>query len=729
MRTMQSMLSAALILISVTGTFHPEARPTEPTKRVLIVSIPGTSWNDIERLNLPNFTSVFERSAIANLVPRSVRSNSRASDAYLTIGAGSRATGTGNDGAELQRNETFEDKPATAAFQDRNNIRPANAEVLAMPWIELIDKNEDETFDAELGKFASVLRDHDVNLSVIANADQTLETTDFYREAALALAQDGRVQNGIVSDALLQADTDGVVQYDPEAVMSAFQTAWNGSDNALVLLEMSDLARALQQSARQQLDEALVQADELFGRMLEEVDFERDNVMVLSPYDTIDAKNVQAVSIAGPGIDTGFLQSATNQRAGLISLVDIAPTLLDRFGIETPNSMEGRTAKVVNAPSGYADRVAELTDMRTAAGIRGEKLHIANAVLFLLVILVAISLLAQRLHSLVSPLALLGIIALPASFLTNLVSEARLETDRYLLIWAVISGALFLATSLVTNDWTDRFLIASALCLAVPLTDAMTGAHLQFSAPFGYTPAGNSRTYGVSNYSFAMIGGAAIALGCLLFARLRRYTALSASALVFVLVLLVLGTPTWGADVGGVLAWAPSALLTWLLLANVRIRLRWIIAVAASALVAIAGFGILDFSRPRNNRTHLGRFLQQIADDGFGTLSETIGRKGGNAFHASITSLWSLTAVLVVFTAVVVFQKHPETVHRLRTHSLPVNAFIVGIITVAVLGSILNDSGLIVGGLVLFIGGFVFAGLSSIHMQIRSEIPDNSAVF
>ena len=79
-----------------------------------------------------------------------------------------------------------------------------------------------------------------------------------------------------------------------------------------------------------------------------------------------------------------------------------------------------------------------------------------------------------------------------------------------------------------------------ALVLAVPVLDVMTGSRLSLSAAFGYSPTGNSRLYGISNYSFGMVASAACLLASFLAVRWpgRRGQVTAIGLLVAVLVVI-----------------------------------------------------------------------------------------------------------------------------------------------------------------------------------------------
>ena len=110
-------------------------------------------------------------------------------------------------------------------------------------------------------------------------------------------------------------------------------TPWRAARSWSV--EASDLARALRYRPmvsasryRALWQEALVEADDLLAGLLASVDPARDVVLVLAPYNLTGDRDLTAVGLRGPGIDAGYLRSASTQRAGFLTLVDVAPTIL-----------------------------------------------------------------------------------------------------------------------------------------------------------------------------------------------------------------------------------------------------------------------------------------------------------------------------------------------------------------------------------------------------------------
>ena len=80
----------------------------------------------------------------------------------------------------------------------------------------------------------------------------------------------------------------------------------------------------------------------LSDRLLEQVDPARDSVLVVGPYHRAGEPHLTIAAMQSPGVEGGLLRSGTTRRTGFVTLVDVAPTILDLVGVDRPESMEGR---------------------------------------------------------------------------------------------------------------------------------------------------------------------------------------------------------------------------------------------------------------------------------------------------------------------------------------------------------------------------------------------------
>jgi hypothetical protein len=251
-----------------------------------------------------------------------------------------------------------------------------------------------------------------------------------------------------------------------------------------------------------------------------------------------------------------------------------------------------------------------------------------------------------------------------------------------------------------------------ALVGAVLLADVTTGSHLSLNAAFGYSPTGNSRLYGISNYSYGQVAGAACLVAALVAAwvptRRGRWVALA----LLLAVLVVLGVPVWGSDVGGVLAFTPAIGAFALLLYGLRVRARTVVLAGLATAAVITLFGFLDLSRPPTERAHLGRLFERIGREGLEPLVSVIERKLLANLRVSTGSAWVLAIPIAVGFWVFLARHRTRGLARIASRIPTLRAGLAGAAVAAVLGSVLNDSGAIIGGIVLTVVAVALAFLA-----------------
>ncbi|HET7722180.1 MAG TPA: hypothetical protein VFK43_19580, partial [Acidimicrobiales bacterium] len=247
---------------------------------------------------------------------------------------------------------------------------------------------------------------------------------------------------------------------------------------------------------------------------------------------------------------------------------------------------------------------------------------------------------------------------------------------------------------------------------AVLLVDVTTGSHLSLNSAFGYSPTGNARLYGISNYSYGQVAAAACLVAALVAAwvptRRGRWVAMG----LLLVVLVVLGVPVWGSDVGGVLAFTPAIGAFALLLYGLRVRGRTVVLAGLATAAVITLFGFLDLSRPPTERAHLGRLFERIGREGLEPLLSVIERKLLANLRVSTGSAWVLAIPIAVGFWVFLARHRTRGLARVAARIPTLHAGLAAAAVAAVLGSLLNDSGAIIGGVVLTVVAVALAFLA-----------------
>ncbi len=699
---------AAITVIAGVGALGADgaggetARP--PVRRVLVLSLPGTTWAALAEADTPHLDALLVDAAVGSTSVRAIEKTTRPGDGYVTVGAGTAA-------AAVRRVEGL-------AFDEADGI-------VSRAGPELRRDARGRHRGAEVGALGRALAGAGVARAVIGNADTGVgdDPATHHREVALALADDaGRVPGGSVDRRLLRPDAGSPfgLRLDSDRTVAVFRPAWNVPGRAVVVLEASDLARAARSD--RPVRPSLEAADELIGRVLAEVDPAGDAVIVTGPSDPGDGAHLTVAALRAPGVAAGFLDSATTRRAGYVTLPDLAPTVLDLLGVPRPDSMEGRPYEVhhrswTQPPIGRfveADREARFRDRMlgpTTGGYVVIEILLGLAVAYVLVRHPG----WRRIRRGFDFVGLWLLAVVPLTFLGAVLDIT--DVGPYLAL--VMGGGALLATGAAQLGGPIRPLAALlGLLLALHVGDIVTGGHLQISTVFGYSPTVGGRFAGFGNLAFGQVAAGAILLAGILTHRFGPRRGLRAGVGVLVVTGLAVGLPFWGADVGGVLAAVPAFTLVALGLAGRTVSRRRLAVFGAGGVVTVVGLGLLDLLRPAGSRTHLGRLFEQMGHDGIRPLTDAIQRKIASNLSLIPSSIWiPLVPAVLAFYAWLAYGS-TFRLEEIRRRAPAMRPAFVGLLVAAVLGMALNDSGIAVPAMMLGVLNPVLVPAGAAHRPL-----------
>ncbi len=743
----RAVLTTVVLAVVATplGAAPAAAQPErDGVDRVLILSVPTLSWEDLESTSLPNLNALVDRSAVADLTTRGVGRTTGASEGYGILGAGTRVVGTGDDGRGFEPDEAYAGTTAAEVFARRTGVEVSDG-LLSLSQADRAEANDPLSFGAEVSALGEALDDAGVDTAVVANADTIASdgSVNHHREAVIALTDpEGTVPAGSVGPDLLEDDPDAPygIRLDHDAVEEAFTEAWEPERDragAVVLVEASDLARVdayRGQLAADRRDDfhrrALQRTDELAGRLLDQVDPERDAVLLLGPYHDRADVHLTVAALSAPDVEPGLLRSATTRRSGFVQPVDAAPTVLDRLGLDLPPSMEGRPFERGDVGGSSAERRSFLIEADEAARFRDEVIAgvttgfiVLNLVLWLVAGL-ALTRMGDRAARWVR-VAALGVLGfLPATYLAKLVPFHDLGKGPYWVFVLGVGAAIGLVTALVGRRWSYGPLIGAlgAVFGLLVLDVVVFEAPLQINTVFGYSPTVAGRFAGFGNLAFAQLASSAILLGVLLAKQVGGRRGPWVAVGVFAVAIVADGAPMWGSDVGGVLSLVPGAVAAAFMLLGIRLRWRTVVVVGPATAAAIAVFAGIDLARPPDARTHLGRLVADIGDQGFGAFETVVLRKLDANLSVLAGSVWTHMVPVVLAFVIFLLWRAPG---RLRADRRAVPEALVGLLVVRLLGFALNDSGIAVPGVML---GVINASLVYLVMRAEDADPEDPAL-
>lgn len=411
-----------------------------------------------------------------------------------------------------------------------------------------------------------------------------------------------------------------------------------------------------------------------------------------------------------------YLASTATRTEGVARLMDVPAVVLDAVGVDLPADIDPTPLlRAGERPASAWLTADELADMTARDHVRRDAyIWLVDVPFWLGLALAAACWLVPRRVPVVpgrlrraAVVAATALTALPAGgFLVSLTGWWRFDLP----VLAIV-GATLLVTAAVTGLsllaprrplWAAPAVVAGITFVALTL-DALFGTPLNRAAPLGSAPTFGARFYGFGNPTFSVYAVAAIvlaaALAQLLVSRGRRVLATVAVSVVGMIAMAVDVWPTLGADLGGGLVLVPAFVVVATAASGLRLTLWRFTWVAAAGVGVVALVGVLDWLRPPESRSHLGRFVGQVVD---GEAVSTLLRKALYALN-SITggpAVWATVAILVV-VGLALFgpaawraRLTPAWFTRAERSWEFLRPALVAMWVMAVLGSLVNDFGL-----------------------------------
>lgn len=631
--------------------------------RVVLIGVAGLRWNAITRTGTPNLWELARRGGMGLLSVRTVGSSTCPADGWATISAGTRS--------------------AAGRFCHQP-VRPAAA-----------------------GQGAIVTDYPDIRRF---NADRGYSTT--VGSLGEAIHRGGGCTTAVgPGAALAAADTTGRVDLYAPVPDALPPAGWTRCP--VTVVDTGALARTPAQTR---------DADATIGKVLAALP-EGTTVLVAGISDH-DATPHLRVALSGGASATGhYLGSDSTRRSDMVILPDLTATMLEVAGVRPPAAMIGTPWRPTAEYPGVAAAVTHLARADVAAQttrwllprffigfVVGQLLLYGGAALALRFVRGE-----NRPRMLVfTRIVALAAAAVPLSaYLVNLVPWWRsTHPASAILAGMAVADAMVVAVAL-RGPWRRSLLgpgtliaVVTAVVLAL---DLLTGAGLQLNSLMGYSPLVGGRYYGIGNIAFAVLATctllAAAGVAQTLEDRRVNRTVRVAAVLAMTLTAAVLDSWTaWGSDFGGLIAFVPGLATTALMVAGRRMSLLGVSALRAAGLLLVLGVAFIDYLRPPGQRTHLGRFFDQLIH---GDATPMLTRK----LTAMLHTYGNLTLTPVVIAAAMFLLLVLRRPGRARVGALELayerapllRAGLTGTFITAVVGGAVNDSGIAIPAIALAI--------------------------
>ncbi len=719
---------AALVAVFVMFLCAPPAQAQNDCSRVVVFTLPGVTWEHVAEIKPPQILELAQSGAVASISVRTNTPRTSYASGFASLGAGARVDGGHSSGGLA---ESFGGR--------RTPVESVRAGGLDEMRRLLDDAGYSTVVPGALGSAVDPIPG-----AAIGNSDPGFDPPVPLGPArwSLLAAMDstGYVDLSATRRELLKrADAPFGVATDEASLLAALDEVLR-LPCSVIVVDPGDLTRrdehaGLVGSKTVDLTAPLLAADDAIGHVREQLD-PADLLLVVSPTSPAwdDDVHFGVAIAAGVQFPAGaYLESPSTRRPGIVTLPDVAPTVLAHLGIDRPGSMLGRVmfaratseddrleaALELDAESVFVDRMR--TPVSTA-------FVIVQVLVYLLVLLL---LTARRrrperkpgrhLDKLLS-LGALAVVAFPlCTYLAGVVDQHSLGPGGFVALLLGLDALVVACAALATRAAFDRLLFVVAVTSAVLLFDLVTGARLQVNTVFSYSPLVAGRFAGIGNIAYAVLAAAVLLTATLVVHRERGSArALTFAGVLFAAAVLVDGGPAFGGDVGGVLALIPGLGITWMLLAGRRPNLKTSLLLVVAVLVALGLFLAFDLSQPEVSRTHLARLYEDVRDRGGQVFADVIQRKVQTNVRVFRSTIWTYLVPPAV-AAIAWLLLRPRNRWQLVAETYPrLRAGLIGALVLAVLGYAVNDSGIVVPAMML---SFIAPMALLMHMSLEHEQP------
>ncbi|MCS6829020.1 MAG: hypothetical protein NZ749_00085 [bacterium] len=343
---------------------------------------------------------------------------------------------------------------------------------------------------------------------------------------------------------------------------------------------------------------------------------ERDRLLVVGL--PARGESLTPVIAAGGGLSEGVLTSSTTRTEGVVSDVDIAPTLLQ--WLNTPLRAGEHPMRVVRKdPFSTTQNLARRYRWNAQALIPLGAIQVLGGLLAVLAVVQQTKSVPTRRACLLLSAAVGLLLSLPAGTIIAPYLPAPGMVWYMSNVLIAAAGLSLLAHWGVWEQPFRAYIRACALSVFIILADALSGQYgAKFSIYSAYALSG-IRFYGVGNELMGVLVGCALAWGLYgLSFQLR--------AILWVIVSVVLAAPIWGANLGGLLTSAAGLGCAWES-KRAQSRLLWIRCVRWLAVGLLAAIAVMWLDSLSAFPSHVGEAWLRWRHEGWEAIGDLFASK------------------------------------------------------------------------------------------------------
>ena len=664
------------------GVFaQPVLARSAAVEQIILVLWHGLDWSDIGGLQ-------FDVPVALGLLHARSGGGEALSASHLTISAGARAVGLG--GAAVFYDDDVVGKDL---YRRNTGLEPTT---LVQPKIAQIHAVQTASYRIEPGALGTALAEAGVPLRVLGNSDG-LET--FSWAALVGMDGWGRVWQGSVGPEF--TIMDGSYPYGLRTDYARLYFEVVQAAEPLVVVDLGDPFRydqyqsQLVPAQKETMGRIIAEEAQLFLKDIVENRSPQTVVLLISPHPSqaSASRGYWLTPVLAWGQTEGLLISGTTRWPGLITNMDIAPTILDALRVEHNQPLIGRPASI--EPLAQDEATLWLETMAGKIGFfsryRGQVLRalVIGQILTYTAVLISLIASAALPHWAVRILqvALLLLMAMPLG----------------LLLWdqaPLVVLALLIAVVMLKCRHTPSIQLVGAISMATALAitmDVFLGSWLMRYSFLGYDPIGGARFYGIGNEFMGVLIGSSIMGWAIVVERgqLPRHWRNAGGLLLFGVLTVVVGAPSLGTNVGGAISAVFGFGSAWIAFAGKKVNVRTIFVLVAATMVVLGALMLVDGANSQGDQSHIGQTVELIRRDGLVAMFLIITRK--LAMNAKLLrySMWSNALIVALLGMGASFIWPSRYIFWLKENHPLIAKGIVGVVIGSTAAFMFNDSGVV----------------------------------
>ncbi|MDD3268194.1 MAG: hypothetical protein PHX14_02640 [Syntrophomonadaceae bacterium] len=687
-------------------------------KKAVILIMDYCDVADLEQANTPNLDRLMTKSGTALI---NIRTKSRLpGSSYMSLAVGSRVGMISNSEYSFNNSEIVKEIPNVFADED-SKLKAGDLYRLftgksAAPggvinlYSEPLKKYASKHYPVfEIGQLGKLARESNLAIAVLGNSDTS--TLIDRNIVLLAMDENGRVPQGNVSQDVLESAPQslGGVRSNHQALMADMNSLLPSTD--ILIMDMGDTSRV--EKSRENCSEELLlmhrrkaieQNDRLLGKIMAAIDMHQTLLLLLTPNPNKDMTlqgnfALTPIIMYNPEDGPGLLTSSTTRRTGVVNSSDFLPTVINYF--DETIFPAGSGMNIIKTDRNQLNLLEEQATFYLNQRLSRNPVHYLYMLLGLLAILASIMLYTGKYARLKNYyyITIYAALSVPIIFLFLYLGNYNSLPLTLLITLAasLLSGSIIHA---VFRQPDNALIFLCGITTILLTIDCFRGSPLMLFSLLGSDTIAGGRFYGLGNDFSGVYLAAALVSTCLLLARSQMRPAAKALAglIPLSIVSIAIGSPSYGADVGGLVTTLVTTGVFLLFYLEKKLHLKQLLLIGGVAVLLVILVATMD-SLFSSNPSHAGKTMILLFNGGFAAfwaiIRTKVGIVGSTIYHSS----WSIVLLLCIMVMLFFWFKDQLRILQMAEEQPELNKLAKLLLIMITTLFAVNDTGVIAAAL------------------------------